>query len=929
MSDPKNTGGKADFTALLRDSMNLVKHIDTAGMPAIQRSLPQLELASRKLIRSQPAVDANSAQLFLSGHSIDIHKSTRILKDLDLSRSYEPIEGQYNELDVDKFLDHQHNLLITTSIEECNRLTQSNFKRQTIQKMENAWEKSKKEILDSLGFRSGKKAIQQAFKQTQQFYSSNPQLLAQQEQQALDRSTGKRTKFSNSNRSTLSIEQSIYSRVIVELNNHRRENKSYPLVLSLKSAAHEVDEFYSSARSSSLIANTSPGDITDIFDVIRSMIMDRSGNKRIEELRENEYGADYDSNTVELRQQLIGGAKKYSEDLFLSYIKRICTVQSHQARLSGKPGVLSLIHGYLNIIQNILPFDLLEQISIEGFPLWPCVYFSLRSGHYTLAKQLIEKCNELGYDFHLLADCLGQFHSSSHSYKLNKSSWEKLSDEYNRDIASHTRADPYKVAVYHIVGRFKLNQNSLDIYKHIADTTEDYIWIKLSLVYEENSSIPEAIYGSSAEKQSLSLNYLQQQLLGRGEQHFNPDSRKPLIYFKILLMAQLFEAAIDYLAKSELFLVATQIAVCLDYYGLLHRTNSNADLLTSMNNNKGWAINLNRILRKYVENFVVTNPEEAFHYLFLLHKHNLGNLSNNNSTEDKYSAASAVSDLILASREYELLIGSVRNNVVQKNGLIYYYFNLEQADAVAIIQLSASQAQRSGLYIDAIELYTLAQQSNQVAGILLTELSRVAADKTSNPERQKLIQLATRFLAIQSTSAQTSNSSFNSPNRFANNNSMQDIASTLNQNDLNSLALLLEFIHFFDLYYLGLSHYDDALNLIQSLHIFPISDQSCELTDRLANFELLNEYVKRVLGSVALALMDIYYHKYEAVKRELGSNAISSSSALFQPRDDLRYSLLNEFRVRARALVNFVGLNELHIDPHTNAKLVRFESLMS
>lgn len=924
-----STHKPTDFSQLLRDSLSLVKHIDRGGIPSIQRSIPQLELASRKLVRQHPPIsDAATAQLFLSSNSIDIQRSNRILKDLDFSKSYEPIQTSFNELDVDKFLDHQHNLLITTSIEEANKLTQFNFKRSTIQKMENEWENRKKEILDQLGFRTGKKAIQQAFKQTQQLYSNNPQLLEQ---------TPTKRKFASTTRATLSIEQNIYARVILELNNHRRENKPYPFVNALKNAANQIDDFYSGAAQnvsrSALSANLNPGDITDIFDVIRYMIGDNNTNNISNLSKMSDL---YASQSSSLIQRLIVGAKKYSEDLFLAYMKRMCTIQSHQAKLSGKPGILSLIHGYLNLIQNLLPFDLLEQISIDGFPLWPTLFFALRSGNYDTAVQLIQRANEKGFDFQVLADCLNEFDLESHTYKLSRNNWAKLSDEWNRDIASHTRADPYRVAVYHIVGRFRLNQNSVDVYKYIAETTEDYIWVKLSLVYEDQlNTIPDSVYGSSSDKQSLTLQSLQSQLLQRGESHFNSDGRRPLVYFKLLLMAQLFEAAIEYLAKTELFLIAVQVAACLDYYGLLRRSGPNQDLLVETAERSGFAVNFHRIIRKYVESFAVTNPEEAFHYLFLLHK------SNSNNT-DRYSAAEALAELILSCREYELLVGTVKNNTVQKTGLVYYYYNLQQSEAIRVIILSAGEAERTGLYIDAIELYTLAQQYNSVANILLSELSRLAQEKISNFERQKLVQLATRLLAIQSATPTTTSSntisnqfSFGSPNNRNNNMNMEDsnslISGSVTNSDLTGLSILLELVHFFDLYYLGISHYDDALNVVQSLHLFPLTDDSSETQDRIHQFELLNQHVKRVLAPVAIALMDIYYAKYEYVKRESGltSPSMTSSYSFSIPRDQMRQQLLNGFRIRARALVNFVGMIQFYIGADTNAKLVRLEALMS
>lgn len=48
----------ADFSKLLRESMGLVSHIDTQGVPAIQRNLNQLDALSRKIAaKTQPKTD--------------------------------------------------------------------------------------------------------------------------------------------------------------------------------------------------------------------------------------------------------------------------------------------------------------------------------------------------------------------------------------------------------------------------------------------------------------------------------------------------------------------------------------------------------------------------------------------------------------------------------------------------------------------------------------------------------------------------------------------------------------------------------------------------------------------------------------------------------------------------------------------------------
>ena len=82
--------------------------------------------------------------------------------------------------------------------------------------------------------------------------------------------------------------------------------------------------------------------------------------------------------------------------------------------------------------------------------------------------------------------------------------------------------------------------------------------------------------------------------------------------------------------------------------------------------------------------------------------------------------------------------------------------------------------------------------------------------------------------------------------------------------------------------------------------------------------------IRRVFGDVSLAVMEMYYMKYDLLKREMMT---PFASAIHRNQD--RQLQLQELRICARALVNFIGMNTLYIGADVNAKLVRLEALMS
>jgi hypothetical protein len=111
----------SELEKLLDESKKLVSHIDTGGVPTIQRSIPQLAAFASRLVSShQHGLDPSTeshAQMFFASNGMDITRNQRILRAINLTKSYEPLE-HIHELDVDKFLEHQHQMLVNTAIAE-------------------------------------------------------------------------------------------------------------------------------------------------------------------------------------------------------------------------------------------------------------------------------------------------------------------------------------------------------------------------------------------------------------------------------------------------------------------------------------------------------------------------------------------------------------------------------------------------------------------------------------------------------------------------------------------------------------------------------------------------------------------------------------------------------------------------------------------
>eukprot|EP00954_Amorphochlora_amoebiformis_P030227 1394356-Amorphochlora_amoeboformis.AAC.1 len=145
---PSTSGsGSTDLKDLLAESQKLVEHIKKPTR--ITRTLRQLEDDLRRFRPTTRAVDPyteSRAQMFY-GDRIDIVEHGKNLRNIDVSRIYESQEP-LTDLDVEKFLKHEHQLNVNTAIEESIKITAHLFRKHHMQKMEEEWDRTKRNILE-------------------------------------------------------------------------------------------------------------------------------------------------------------------------------------------------------------------------------------------------------------------------------------------------------------------------------------------------------------------------------------------------------------------------------------------------------------------------------------------------------------------------------------------------------------------------------------------------------------------------------------------------------------------------------------------------------------------------------------------------------------------------------------------------------------
>ncbi|ROL43315.1 Nuclear pore complex protein Nup93 [Anabarilius grahami] len=541
----------------------------------------------------------------------------------------------------------------------------------------------------------------------------------------------------------------------------------------------------------------------------------------------------------------------------------------HQAQLGGIPGTYQLVCSFLNI-KLPTPLPGMQDGEVEGHPVWALIYFCLRCGDLSAAMQVVNRAQHQLGDFKIWF----QEYMNSPDRRLSPATENKLRLHYRRVLRNS--ADPYKRAVYCLIGKCDIADN----HGEVADKTEDYLWLKLNQVcFDED--------GSSSPQDRMTLAQLQKQLLeDYGESHFSA-SHQPFLYFQVLFLTAQFEAAIAFLFRVErLRSHAVHVALVLyELKLLLKSSGQSAQLLSQEAGDPPMVRRLNfiRLLMLYTRKFESTDPREALQYFYFLR--------NEKDSQGENMFMRCVSELVIESREFDMLLGRLEKDGSRKPGVIDKF----AGDTRAIITKVASEAENKGLFEEAVKLYELAKNADKVLELMNKLLSPVIAqvsEPQSNKERLKnmAVAIAERYRT----------------NGIAGEKSVD-----------STFYLLLDLMTFFDEYHAG--HIDRAYDVIERLKLVPLSQDSVE--ERVAAFRNFSDEVRHNLSEVLLATMNILFTQYKRLKGAAAGTPGRPQRTL-EDRDTL-------LRSQARALITFAGMIPYRMAGDTNARLVQMEVLMN
>lgn len=352
--------------------------------------------------------------------------------------------------------------------------------------------------------------------------------------------------------------------------------------------------------------------------------------------------------------------------------------------------------------------DAFKPETISGIKLWASIYYLLRAGYPSEALSLVEEHqHSVKKDDWSFPGSFKAYLTSSER-RLPKAQRDQLANDFNAHVRNNPNVDQFKYALYKLIGRFELNRKTAKV----AASTEDWMWFQLSLTRENKD-------GDSPQDQ-YDLADLAKLVLKYGSEKFDNNGTRPFAWFNLLLYTGQFEKAIGYLySKPQLKTDAVHLAIALQYYGLLRvpAKSSEADVLHIDERTELAYLNFARVIQIYVAPFHKVEPQTALQYAYLVSL--AADAPAPIGPSQRQLALDLVRDIVVTSRSWSKLLGSVRADGSMESGMVERDLSLlrlsdDKEYIQDVVLAAADQAANDGSIADSVELYHLAGAYDKV-----------------------------------------------------------------------------------------------------------------------------------------------------------------------------------------------------------------------
>ncbi|KAG7207484.1 hypothetical protein KM043_009116 [Ampulex compressa] len=815
-ADSTRVTSDSGFSELLRSAEQLSAAVEgNEELPQVERNLRQILDASNELWSrvTQTGTQDNQVQahLLLGSRGVDLPQISQKLNSLSTRRTFEPLDP-IADTDIVSYLRNEKENAILSIIEQVHKDTFELTRVQQMEHMLGEWKQMRFEIINAMTAPSG---------------------------ELVDlRGAPQRTKLAGSMVSGLSHVEVAYVKELQNYNDHVLRGITRP---SLFTAFCKASESFNDKK------------ITDLWQMVKCMV-DIPPTPKGDQIKSR--------SSAVVEQKIVSQARKYLENRYRDFMNSVISENLVQAKRGGIPGTVPLVKSFVGVkVQN---FRDLEDVMVDDKPLWPLVYYCMRSGDFKAALQCISQCSQEFQEFKVALEeaCEDpQKHPSSRAEAI-------LKLHYRKHVRSVT--DPYKRAAYCALVPCEPD----DLHSDVIFTADDYLWLKLCQVRDQPDS-----------ENKLTLDYLQTTISEiYGESYYHAHEQ-PFLYFSMLFLTGQFESAIEFLARgagARHLPHAVHLAAAMHEHNLLAVSQSVLAPLISVDpadKPPAKRLNFARLILLYVKRFESSDPKESLHYLFLLrcmkdpHERNMF----------ASSAAEMVVDASPANRA--LLVGKIEKDRRLQGILDQFQINTDD-----VINICAEMLYKKGLLEDAVTMYDLAGNHEKVLSLMCTLLAQVVSQKGAPGSlRARLHTTATEISS-----------------RY------QGIAIQAPAELVSAFYTLKHLMVFFDQFHND--QYQSALRSISDSKILPLHVK--EVDERVTALRRVSPEVAGTLADILLATMTILYRQYQKLRSMEPGDEVA------------REQQLRDLREQARALTSFAGTLPYRMPNETNSKLVQMEILM-
>ncbi|KAI1003168.1 Nucleoporin [Podosphaera aphanis] len=439
-------------------------------------------------------------------------------------------------------------------------------------------------------------------------------------------------------------------------------------------------------------------------------------------------GAD-SKQSVSLRKAIIRGGARCLEKLAFEHMENLIKKNPREANLGGVPNVINKVRAYVRLqaSRKNLAGDNTDLQMLDDDYVWALIYSLIRTGHVREANEYVRsnsaafRAIDRNFAYYIHA------YATDPDRRLSGDLLTRINSEYNQRlrIAPGNSIDPYRMACHKIIGRCDLKQRHLD---NIPQSVEDFAWVQVVLAREINRVDAGAneIYGL-AEAQSM-IKEIGNRFFTKGGSEIG-SSFGAFVFLQVAV--GLFESAVSYLYSYN-YVDGVHLAIALNYYGLLRVSDPSVgdDNLLSWTTRDQPQISFGPMVGLYTRDFRVANVSVAVDYLVLIClSKDMPGLNGKNQVALCHEA---LRELVLESREFADLLGDMRSDGQRVKGIIEQRIDLicleEPGDFFRTITLhAASQADDNGRVTDAVLLYHLAEEYDNVISTLNRALSQAVS----------------------------------------------------------------------------------------------------------------------------------------------------------------------------------------------------------